>query len=88
MKYSPIIRKIILDLASNREKVYSPEGKHIGPKGGRFDYLDEIENKFRQVGHVKGDPVGRTRVIGKHMPGDRYLHKDYLPEGIRDCSHH
>jgi SAM-dependent methyltransferase len=35
------------------------------------------------VGHVKKGDDGQ-RIIGKHMPGDRYLHKDYLPEGIRE----
>lgn len=70
MIYSSLIRRIILDLTFNRKKEYSPTGKHVGPKGGRFDYLDE--RYIRET-----DP--------NYHPEKTSINKNKLPSGMTEA---
>lgn len=100
-----LIQQIILDLArkkaaigNQRKKIYSPEGKRIGPQGGRFDYLDEIENKFSSKigikskwdeinkGMLKESSVFHTTVDDpNYHPEKTSINSSKLPSGMRNA---
>jgi len=68
--FSRIIQQIIFDLADNRKKEYSPEGKMIGPHGGHYDYRPDntsINSSKPSSGITKAVKMGLIK------PGDRVL---------------